>query len=153
MLIRYASATPVITAGAYSAKDAVGGKLTFSEVSGRPNDFTYLLGLLISDKADVKAALSLFLFNNTNFNAVADNAGFDPADSDLANYFVGKVDIASTDYSSLTDNAVGIVRLAQPLPILCDAQRRVFGQLMCTATPTYNSTSDLTIKLILGLPA
>lgn len=139
------SQTPTISTGAYTAKDAVGGKLTFA-VEGRGSGVIHTVTVV--DDAAQSAELVLVLFNQS-FTATADNAAFDPSDADLENC-IGKVKILATDYQALNDNAVASV-LAVGLPYQTKAGLSLYGQLMCTGTPTYASTGDLTIKLhVLG---
>ncbi len=137
--------TPTITAGAYHAKDAVGGLLTFANAGKGDAGTGIIQGVTIIDKSVQAAQLILVLFDQT-FTATADNAAFAPSDADLANC-IGTVTIAASDYVTLSDNCVATksnIGLPFKLP---NGGTSLFGQLMCSGTPTYASTSDLTIKL------
>jgi len=135
--------TPTITAGAYSAKDAVGGLLTFASAARVSGGKITIQSVTVTDLAAQSATLVLVLFDQT-FTATADNAAFDPSDADLANC-VGIIPIYSSDYQAFADNGVATVRNIGLTVTL--AVTSLFGQLMCTGTPTYASTSDLTVKL------
>lgn len=139
------SQTPTVTAGAYHAKDAVGGLLTFANAARVAAGSGVIHAVTIIDNAAQSAELVLVLFDRT-FTASADNAAFDPSDADLANC-IGVIKITSTDYQALADNAVACVKgigLPYELPA---AGTSLFGQLMCTGTPTYVAATDLTVKL------
>lgn len=140
-----ASQTPTITAGAYSALDAVGGLLTFANVARSSGGTVMIHTVTITDLADVKAALTLVLFDRT-FTATSDNAAFDPSDADLLN-IVGVVNIAASDYADFNDNAAAVRGNLGIVATLNGTS--LFGQLMLPAgsAPTYASTSDLTVKV------
>lgn len=147
-MIRTSTVTPTITAGAYSANDAVGGKMEFEDICTPYSNDTKLKAVVITDKGAQAAKLYLVLFSE-DFTATADNAEFDPSDSDLLN-MVGVVTIATTDYADFKDNAVATHVLSQPLPLeLVEGGTSLFGQLMVeTSTPTYTATSDLQVTLV-----
>ncbi len=140
------AATPTITAGAYSALDAVGGLLTFAGAARVTGGSILIHTVVVTDLAKVSAALVLVLFDRT-FTATADNGAFDPSDADLANC-IGSIPIATTDYQALNDNGVATVRGVGlgPLTLLGTS---LFGQLMLPSgsAPTYASTADLTVKV------
>jgi len=135
--------TPTITAGAYSAKDAVGGLLTFANAARVSGGKSVLNSVVIIDYDDEEAGLELWLFDQT-FSATADNAAWDPSDADLANC-VGVVPISAADYYSAADNGVATVPgVGLEFKL---AGTSLFGQLKCTGTPTYTATSDLKVVL------
>lgn len=140
-----ASQTPTITAGAYTALDAVGGLLTFANVARVSGGTVMIHSVTVTDLADVKAALTLVLFDRT-FTATSDNDAFDVADADLPN-IVGIVPISSSDYADFNDNAAAVKGSLGIVATLNGTS--LFGQLMLPAgsAPTYASTSDLTVKV------
>ena len=140
-----AAQTPTITAGAYSAKDAVGGKLTFANAARMVGGSGILQAITIICKTGVSAELVLTLFD-TDFTANNDNVGFDPSYADLANC-IAKILIAASDYHTYTTRQVAQIRnLAVPFKLPA-VGTSIFGQLMCTGTPTYTATDGLTVKL------
>lgn len=138
----FPSATPTITAGAYTAKDAVGGRLEFANAVRAEIRTGIVLKVVIVDKAAQNAELVLFLFDRP-FTATADNAAFDPTDADLANC-VGVITINAFNYVSANDNSVATKECVLDFSL---TGTTLYGQLMCTGTPTYASTSDLKIAL------
>jgi len=136
--------TPVVTVGAYHAKDAVGGLLTFENAASAYNGGGIIRKVTVINHAGVADVLNLVLFDRT-FTATADNAAFDPTDADLLNC-IGRIAIAATDYEVLTDNAVATVLCDFPFKLVALGSS-LFGQLQCEATPTYAATTDVTVKL------
>jgi hypothetical protein len=133
--------TPTITAGAYAANDAVGGKLEFN---GVPSENGLLHSITLIDKANEKAAMVLVLYDD-DFTADADNAAYSVEAGDIDN-IVGVVEIAAADYITVGSIAVATVRgLSLPIKNNKD-EGKTFAQLMTTGTPTYTSTTDLIIK-------
>jgi len=150
MTLKIVTATPTITAGAYSAGDAVGGLLEFEGVASPYDRGAIIVAATLIDKAAQKALMRLILFDRT-FTPTADNAPFDPTDADLANV-LKYLTFAATDYISFNDNSMaqrlgdlGDAVLASV--VLAEGGTSLFGQLVTGGTPTYASTSDLIVKL------
>lgn len=138
------SVTPVVTAGAYSVGDAVGGKMTFASAVRTGALSGILHAITVVDLGQQLASLELVLFDR-DFTAVADNAVFDPVDGEMSTC-LGVVPISAGDYSNFNDNAIATVR-GIGLPILANTTS-LFGQLVSRGTaPTYVSTSDVIVTL------
>lgn len=131
--------TPTVTAGAYSANDAVGGLLTFANAARASGGGIIIDAITLIDLASQAAVLDLVLFDQT-FTNTADNAAFDPSDADLANV----IDVIQVStYATFADNSVGY---RKGLGIACKlAGTSLFGQLVTRGTPTYAGTSDITV--------
>ena len=146
--IRRIVVQPVITGGAYTTADAVGGRLEFDNAAthGIGGKFGAILeSVVITDLADQGASVSLDLVLFTEaFTATADNDAFDLADGeDTIVLAVIKV----SDYSSFNDNGV-YTKTGIGLPIkLTGGDGKLYGQLIARGAPTYASTSDLTVTL------
>lgn len=135
------SVTPTISTGTYAGKDAVGGLLTFANAARFSAGGGHVVGVTIVDKDQERADLDLVLFNQT-FTASTDNAVFDPTDADLANV-LGVIPVRN--WSDFNDNAVG---QADPVKLPFSLTgTSLFGQLVVRNTPTYGTTSDLTVVL------
>ena len=146
------SETPTITAGAYSALDAVGGKLEFVNARTPFDNSGHIVQAHISDKGKQNALLYLVLFSQ-DFTATADNAAFAVSDADLLNV-VGVLEFAVASYSSFNANsfcAIGFLGAAVEIPFaLVEGGTSLFGQLFVkTSTPTYAAVDDITVKLII----
>jgi len=133
--------TPTITAGAYSAADVVGGLMQFN--IGTPGGF--VMALTVGDGGDVKAAGTLYLFDSMPAS-ITDNGVFAGTlvDADAVKY-IGKIAVAAADYDDFGNQSSAVVFPSRPLPY---APAALFAYFVCTATPTYGSTSDLSFKLV-----
>ena len=138
------SQTPTITAGAYSAGDAVGGLLTFANAGRVSGGGGVIKTVTIIDDAGQDAELELWLFDRT-FTAMSDNAAWAPSEADLENH----IGVISTE-----DSSQGWLAAGTPSTITIDVATgfdlngtSLFGQLVTRGTPTYAATDDLTIKV------
>jgi hypothetical protein len=140
------SQTPTVTAGAYSAGDAVGGLLTFANAARTSGDGGVIKDVLIIDDAGQDAELELWLFKVT-FTAMSDNAAWAPSEADLENC----IGVVSTQTSDRGWMAAGT-------PSVCDIEvgsrydltgTSLFGQLVTRGTPTFAATDDVTVKVML----
>ena len=140
------SQTPTITAGAYSANDAVGGLLTFAS-AGRATiseGGSILIDVLIVDDAGQDAELELWLFNQT-FTAMSDNAAWAPSEADLENCIAVVSTVGSTWRAAGTPSVINI-ECTRRIDLI-SAGTSLFGQLVTRGTPTYAATDDLTVKI------
>jgi hypothetical protein len=133
---------PVVsTTPAYTAKDAVGGKLTFANAARSSGGSITIQTAVIVDRSQQQPVLELVLFDR-DFTASNDNAVFDPTDADLA-YCVGVIKIS--DYSDFNDNSVAVrtgIGLAAKLE-----GTDLYGQLVTRSTPTFVATTDIVVAL------
>lgn len=138
------SQTPTVTAGAYSAGDAVGGLLTFANAARVAGGGGVIKDLIILDDAGQDAELELWLFNAT-ITAMADNAAWAPSEADLRKL----VAIISTSdgagFAAGTPSAAR-VEASQRYDLTATS---MFGQLVTRGTPTFAATDDVTA--IVGL--
>ena len=145
-------ATPVITAGAYSALDAVGSKLEFKDVCSSFDPSGSIRQGFIKDAAKQNALLYLVLFDR-DFTETADNDAFAVSDADLHN-IIAVLEFAIADYVEFNANSMatlGIenIDLRHPF-VLIEGGTSLFGQLFVkTSTPTYVATNDLHVELII----
>jgi len=137
------SATPTISTTAYAAKDAVGGLMTFSNAVRASGGVGRIEAVQIADKDAELAPLDLVLFDRS-ITAPTDNATFDPTDTEIG-YCVAVVPIGGGHYADFNVNAVAHVG---PIGVEFVANGTdLFGVLVSRGTPTYTSTSDLTVTL------
>ena len=142
------SATPEITAGAYSAGDAVGGLLTFTSALIRNNNnggknSGKIESAVLIDNAKQDADIELWLFDST-FPATGDNDAFAPSDADLLK-LIGVIPF-TTYYDGSTNSVAPVADVGIRVVVAADATS-LFGQLVTRGTPTYASTSDITVRL------
>jgi hypothetical protein len=138
------SQTPTVTAGAYSAGDAVGGLLTFANAARVAGKGGVIKDILIQDNAGQDAQLELWLFSET-FTAMADNAPWAPSTADL----LKKVAVISTaDGAWFAAGTPSVARVECSQVYHCVGED-LFGQLVTRGTPTFAATDDITV--VLGL--
>lgn len=140
--------TPTITAGAYTAGDAIGGILEFADVARIAGSGGRITKVVVTDDAQQLAPIDLVFFNQT-FTPTADNSPFDPSDADLQNC-IGHIVVAATDYSSYNDNASAVKCSGLTMPLYYDLATggtSLFAQCVIRSAPTYIATDDLTIKI------
>ena len=139
------SVTPTITAGAYSAGDALGGLLTFTSAASVYKGDGKITKVVISDNAKQAAHLALALFDRT-FTAMVDNAAWDPSDADNLNC-LGVIDIPIANYGPGVDNNVAYVECDFNFALVAGGTS-LFGQLyIITSTPTYAAVNDIQVTI------
>lgn len=145
---RFIRKTPTVTAGAYSAGDMVGGGIDFGEI-GTVTRRGLLKSLSIVDRSNQKAVLTILFFEGELAGSYADNGVPSIAAADQAK-FVGKVEIAASDYTTIGSVAFCTKEVAIPIGSSpSSGNRRLSAIVLCTATPTYATTTAL--DLILGV--
>jgi hypothetical protein len=136
--------TPTITAGAYTAGDAVGGLLTFTNAARIAAGGGVIKDVVIIDDAGQDAELELWLFDQT-FTAIADNAAWAPSEADLENV-IAVISTADGSYFAAGTPSVCPVEVARRYDCI---GTDLFGQLVTRGTPTYVATDDLTVRILL----
>jgi len=148
---RVVTAAPTIGTDAYTANDVIGGLLTF-DISNAGGGGIVRWTRIVDDDNE-KAELALYLFNELP-STIADDAAFAPTVADLKK-MIGKVLIQAADYETINGNAVAIIgRGVSTDDVNIDAPTntgKLYGYLVCTATPTYSAATDLTVSLGLWL--
>lgn len=138
--------TPTITAGAYSANDALGGLMEFSDAVNEHSRSGIITNLLIVDKAGQSAAIDVFLFDAT-FTATADNAAWpttNPSETVIGTNCIGVISVTSGDYKTYNGGSLASVTLTKPIKV---SGTTLYAQAVVRDTPTYAATSDLTFRL------
>ena len=132
------------TAGAYSANDVNGGLITFPGAFDANTGKGVLTSVYILDKAATGTNKTLHLFN-ASVTSIADNAAFDPTDTELLTNYIGAVPI--TTHDAFADNGVSYADgLAKPVYNLAGSTA-LYAYLVEDSTPTYASTTDVAVKI------
>lgn len=136
--------TPTVTAGAYTAGDAVGGLLEFHNAARIAGTGGVIKDMLIIDDAGQDAEMELWLFNST-FTAMVDNAPWAPSEADLRKQIAI---ISTTDgaWFAAGTPSVARVEVSQSYDLIGTS---MYGQLVTRGTPTFAATDDVTV--IIGL--
>ena len=133
---------PVVTAGAYSAGDAVGTIIPFANAARVSGGGGVLKQVTIIDDAGQDAELELWLFSES-FTAIADNAAFAPAEAELEKLICIVSTTDGTWRAAGTPSAV-VVEVAQRYDLTGTS---MFGQLVTRGTPTFAAVDDVTVKI------
>ena len=138
------SVTPTVsTTPAYTAKDAIGGLMTFSNAVRASGGSGTLMAVQVVDKDQEMKDADLVLFDRS-ITATTDNAVFDPTDAELANC-VGWVPLGAGMYADFNDNSVLAVNNIG-LDFVSNGTDLI-GQLVARGTPTFTATSDIVVTL------
>ncbi len=139
-IVRIAVTPTISTTPAYTAKDAMGGLMTFSTVNRATGNPVFLDSVQVLDKGQVRPDLDLVLFDRT-FTAPTDNSIFNPSDAEAAT-IVAVIPIGG--WSDFSGNSIADVPVGrQILPNGTD----LFGALVCRTTPTMGGTTDIVVTL------
>lgn len=136
----HVAVTPTITAGAYAASDCVGGKITITSAMRTSGGSGIWQSLHIIDKGNQKANLVIQIFNaDPTAATLTDNSPI--AHSTDISKVIRTIIVASTDYQTVGGEGFADVNIAQTVAAVGSAN--LYACVMCVATPTYTSTSDL----------
>jgi hypothetical protein len=140
--------TPTLDTNAYSAGDACGGLLTFD--LGKVGARTVLLkrAELLDDASSPDSAdMDLHLFTDATM-VVADDAAFTVSAANfLAGKYLGKINFATYAATVVGTEANAVLAIQNNIDRLIPLQQgKVYGQLVCTATPTF-AAAQLTVLL------
>jgi len=140
-----AEQTPTVsTTPAYSVGDLVGGKLTFAGAARIAAGSGRVATVTVTDKGKQSQDLDLVLFDaDPSGTTFTDNAAFAPADADLVK-IAGVIPIR--EWGGFSDNSAGCAR-AVGLAFKLPAGTSLYGALVARGTPTFASTSDLSVRL------
>ena len=136
-------AAPTVTAGIYSANDVVGGLLTFASAVRDTGGHGRIHTIVLTDLTVTANVLNLW-FYDTLPATIADNGAFDIPDAEVPT-LVGTVQIAAADYLVATDYQAA-TKLNVGFTYNCVATS-LYCYIECVGTPTYASTSDITLTL------
>jgi hypothetical protein len=143
LLVRVAVTPTVSTTPAYTAKDAIGGLMTFANVVRHSGGSGTLMAVQVVDKDQEMKDADLVLFDRS-IAASTDNAVFDPTDTELTQC-VGWVPLGAGMYADFNDNSILAVNNIG-LDFVSNGTSLV-GQLVARGTPTFTATSDIVVTL------
>ncbi len=142
--------TPSITTSpAYSDRDCVGGKLTFSDIAPVGGASFIINKVALADKDNERARFVVLFFRdnpNAGGTTLTDNSPLDLDDTDLFK-IAARVRIEPADYDEFADNAYGVVGGVNQA-ITLDGND-LYVALMIRQGKTYTSTSDLQLEITL----
>lgn len=132
-----------VTAGAYTAKDVIGGEQTIT--AGRDPMFSGIIrSITVADKAAQAVNLNFHFFKSNPASNIADNAAFDPSDADLLLH-IGTCEV--TTHHSFSDNSVSVEDNCDlHFDISADT---LYYYIEAVTAPTYASTSDVQVTIVI----
>jgi hypothetical protein len=146
-------ATPTIDTSAYSVGDQLGGVMTFSTVADDTVKSGAILSIAIIDKIGQNSAIDIIFFNKNPTITSVDNAALDISDAEMADKAIAVARIDTSEYVSLNTNSISTIYqvgiLLQPKKHHLDNHdgKNFYAIMRCNGTPTYTSTTDLTVKI------
>lgn len=137
-------ASIVITAGAYTAGDVIGGLLRFPNVFISSPGKGEVRSIVIFDNAKQAKALKLFLFKSIP-SVIADNAAFNPSAAD-ARLIMAEIPLVThTNYSTATIGYTTARTIS--IPIYNTSGQDVYAYLVADVAPTYAAIDDLSMVM------
>ena len=144
------SVTPTITATAYNAttKNSVGGKQTLTGAVSSLTGIAILQSVLVTDKANQKAPLMILLFDSDPSAGTYTDNGQVNLSTDISKV-IRRINVTAGDYETIdnsgTDYAVAEIGPISKL-VKAASGTSLYAVIVTTGTPTYTSTSDLTVR-------
>lgn len=141
------TATPTVsTSPAYTAADALGGKITLASAVRVSGGGGIIQALTLADKGKQSAAIDVVFFNaDPSGTTFTDNGALTIADADLL-AIIGVVSIAATDYSAFADNSIA-TKYGLGLAFKAVGSTSIYACLVNRGTPTYTSTTDIQLAV------
>lgn len=140
--------TPTIEAAAYGDADRLGSIMTLSDAFAAGKGTVELSSITVLDKAKQKSAIDVLFFSELPTVASADNAALSITDAEMAKY-IGRVAIPAAGYEDTADSSDTTVRNIGLVMQAAAGSTSLYAIVQCQGTPTYTSTSDLTLKFSL----
>jgi hypothetical protein len=143
--------TPVVTAAsAYAANNVVGTLFEIPNAIVEGGASALVKSITGLSKAKSDASLTLVLFSSQPAGTFTDKTAFNPSNADLAR-IAAVVPFGGTwkDFatgSASTDKALDTLVQSAPSPQFSTS---FWGILVAVGTPTFSTTSDLTVKIAL----
>lgn len=141
--------TPTISTSAYAAGDVVGAPLEIVGAAQNTKGLAILRTAVVLDKSNQKVALDILFFDQDPGSVGADNAALTLSSTQL-DMLVGRLSVAAGDYTTLTaaTNAEATKLLELMLPTKAKSTS-LWVLVVSRGTPTYATTSSLSLKLIM----
>lgn len=141
------TAVAVSTTPAYSSGDAVGALLTFTGSLNKAASSGTIQSVLLTDTSKQNANIDVIIFNaNPSGSTITDNAAINIVAADVGK-IVARIPIAAANYSSFSATSVAVVA-NQNIPIqLASEGVTLYAAMVTTSTPTYATTTALTLRL------
>ncbi len=137
------SVDQVVTAGAYTAGMAVGGKITLPEIVGGSGLKCAVVDALVIDKAAQQQPYDLLFFDSDLVGAVTDRQTFNLHDSDRSK-LLGFIPLVNTRAVGTGGVIIGATNIYKRLTLV---GRTAYAVLLAAGTPTFTGTGDVTVQV------
>lgn len=136
--------SPVVSLTAYSANDALGGKLTITNAVRVSGGTGTLLSIGILDRANQKPAGTLIIFNaDPTAATITDNLAFVFSTDDLK--VIHEIPVLASDYITINNKAfANLSNLGREVKANA-ATTSLFAAFVLSSTPTFVATTDVQI--------
>lgn len=142
------TATPTLDTNAYATGDRLGSLMTLSLATDATGDIVVLKSLVIVDAAAQSSAMDVLFFSEAPTIASADNAALDITDAEMAAKFLGRIVVASGDWTALAANSVCARNSVDMMLKSIAGSQALYCLLQSRGSPTY-AASSLTLKFLL----
>ncbi len=147
------TATPTVSLTAYTAKDNMGGKITFTDLTDKFNDAPNNTGRIISVVLANAAAVAqvntirVFFFNaDPTASTLTDAAAMDIGDADLGQV-IGQVAVTVATYGDLgADNTVGGIHNLN-IPFDLGTRTSLFAAMQVVGAEDLAGTDDIILTV------
>lgn len=137
--------TPTVSTTAYTAGDAVGGAMTFTNSARWAAGTGAVRGVIVTNQAKTGTPMDLILATSSlSGTTVTDNAVLDIADADMARIFAR---IPLIDWCQLNDNEFCAVNDSWDFYLTSDAN--IYGALVTRNAMTLAATTDIVVRLLI----
>lgn len=137
-------AQTVTASSAYTAKDAIGGKITIDNAVERAGDCVRIPQAILHDLAMQSVDADLVFFT-TDPGTVTDKTAFDLADASIG---AAKGVLQITTDVLFADNGIAFAAPASAPVIRC-ASTTLYAVLIARSTPTFAATTDVSLTILL----
>jgi len=135
--------TPTVTAAAYTAGNVVGGLLTFTNVFGQSLRGT-LTDIVVKSKSVQTTTYKLYLFSQQPSNSTWTDKAAPAINAADIPFILGVYTTGAADSGLGTETTNQLNNIASTIR---SNSQNLYGVLVCVATPTYASTSDVSVAV------
>ena len=144
--------TPVVDTAIYASADQLGSLVELTNAMDDSSGTGTIVSVTVLDKAAQSSTATLLIFNDKPVVASVDNAALNISDAEMSSKCVGVIPIPTASFVALSaSSAMAVLNVQLLVNSVKSADnaggRSLWAILRSGGTPTYTSTSDLTIKI------
>lgn len=134
---------------AYAAGDVINGNGSTSMIpitlNAREDQNCWIVGGQCIDSVSQSSLAFDVLFFSSSFTIAADNSAFAPSDSNLSDYYLGRVSFSTFVAYSVNSVADGVTATQKPIVITPNGQT-IYAVIVATGSYTPASSEQITLK-------